>query len=415
MSNPRLPKPLTHSPPTPPPAKQIHISHKTPSPSTTPRISITTRTSNAAERPVPVSSPSATNTQVTLNTTIATPTATALPTQTQHTDRVVPNSDKTRTIRTAHTANTTSIHKPRSNNERNLIILQVNINGINYLFLCYLVCSYDIMKSVITHIYAYLFLYRLHIMSGSCKHQKRCGLLLLRLLYIFLNKKNNNKINGINNKLEELKTLIKNTHADIITIQETKLTSKSNTPKVPTYTTVRADRPHNSGGGLITLIRDNITFTPTDIPSTINTHNIELQMVKVHLNNTKHITIANVYIPPRDSTSTHYKTADKDIQHCIQHITTIPHSVLTGDVNAHSSLWHSYTDDHRGQLIAEVISNSDHISLNTDTPTRVPNPAFHQTSSPDITTVSNTLYNRTSWQTHYALSSDHLPIITTIK
>ena len=350
MTNPRLPKPLTHSPPTaptPPPAKQIHISHKTPSPSTTPRISITTRTSNAAEPPLPVSSPSATNTQVTLNTTIATPTATALPTQTQHTDRVVPNSDKTRTIRTAHTANTTSIHKPSSNNERNLIILQININGIN-------------------------------------------------------------------NKLEELKTLIKNTHADIITIQETKLTSKSNTPKVPTYTTVQADRPHKSGGGLITLIRDNITFTPTDIPSTINTHNIELQMVKVHLNNTKHITIANVYIPPRDSTSTHYKTADKDIQHCIQHITTIPHSVLTGDVNAHSSLWHSYTDDHRGQQIAEVISNSDHISLNTDTPTRVPNTAFQQTSSPDITTVSNTMYNQTSWQTHHALSSDHLPIMTTI-
>ena len=274
MTNPSLPKPLIHfppTPPTPPPAKQIHISHKTPSPSTTPRISITTRTSYAAERPVPVSSPSATNTQVTLNTTIATPIATALPTQTHHTDRVVPNSDKTRTIRTAHTANTTSIHKPSSNNERNLVILQVNINGIN-------------------------------------------------------------------NKLEELKTLIKNTHADIITIQETKLTSKSNTPKVPTYTTVRADRPHKSGGALITLIRDNITFTPTDIPSTINTHNIELQMVKVHLNNTKHITITNVYIPPRDSTSTHYKTADKDIQHCIQHITTIPHSVLTGDVNAHSSL-----------------------------------------------------------------------------
>ena len=71
-----------------------------------------------------------------------------------------------------------------------------------------------------------------------------------------------------------------------------------------------------SGGGLITLIRDNLTFTPTDIPLTINTHNIEFQMVMVHVNSTKHITIANVYIPPRDSTSTHYKTADKDIQHC---------------------------------------------------------------------------------------------------
>ena len=137
-------------------------------------------------------------------------------------------------------------------------------------------------------------------------------------------------------------------------------------------------------------------------------------MVKVHINNTKHITIANIYIPPRDTTSTHYKTAETDIQHCIQYITNIPHSVLTGDVNADSTLWHSYTDDHRGQLIADVISNSDHITLNTNTPTRVPNTTLQQTSSPDITTVSNTLYNRTSWTTQHALSSDHLPIITTI-
>ena len=65
---------------------------------------------------------------------------------------------------------------------------------------------------------------------------------------------------------------------------------------------------------------------------------------------------------------------------------------------AHSPLWHSYTDDHRGQLIADIISNSDHITLNTNTQTRL-----QQRSSPDITTVSNTLYNRTSWtlKTHY--------------
>ena len=58
-------------------------------------------------------------------------------------------------------------------------------------------------------------------------------------------------INGIKNKLEELKLLIHDTHADIITIQETKL----------------ADRFHKAGGGLITLIGDNITFTTTVIPS----------------------------------------------------------------------------------------------------------------------------------------------------
>ena len=111
---------------------------------------------------------------------------------------------------------------------------------------------------------------------------------------------------------------------------------------------------------------------------------------------------------------THCKTDDTDIQHCIQHITNIPHSVLTRDVNAHSTLWHSCTDYHRGQQIADVISNSDHITLNINTPTRVRNTTPQQTSSPDIITVSNTLYNWISWTTQRALSLDHLPITTTI-
>ena len=102
------------------------------------------------------------------------------------------------------------------------------------------------------------------------------------------------------------------------------------------FTTVRADRLHNARGGLITSIRDNIIFTTTDIPSTINTDNTELQSVKVHINNSKHITIANIYIPPRDSTSTHYNQLTRT---------------------------YSYTDDYRGQLIADGISNSDHIAL----------------------------------------------------
>ena len=48
-------------------------------------------------------------------------------------------------------------------------------------------------------------------------------------------------INGIKNKLEGLKLLIHDTHADIITIQETQLTPKANTLKVHNFTTVRAD------------------------------------------------------------------------------------------------------------------------------------------------------------------------------
>ena len=54
------------------------------------------------------------------------------------------------------------------------------------------------------------------------------------------------------------------------------------------------------------------------------------------------------------------------------------------------------------------------MALNTDTPARVPGTTLQRTSSPDITTVSDTLYGRTSWTTQHALSSDHLPIIATV-
>ena len=71
----------------------------------------------------------------------------------------------------------------------------------------------------------------------------------------------------------ELKQLIHDTHADIITIRETKLSPKVNTPKVHILITVRTDRLHTAGDLLITLNRDTLTFTRTDIPSTINTQN----------------------------------------------------------------------------------------------------------------------------------------------
>ena len=48
---------------------------------------------------------------------------------------------------------------------------------------------------------------------------------------------------------------------------------------------MRTDRLHKTGGGLITLIRDNITFTTTYIPSTINTHKTKQSHTKSRQNN----------------------------------------------------------------------------------------------------------------------------------
>ena len=44
-------------------------------------------------------------------------------------------------------------------------------------------------------------------------------------------------------------------------IQESKLSSKSMNPCIQNYTTVRKDRPHGHGGGLLVFIHESITFS----------------------------------------------------------------------------------------------------------------------------------------------------------
>ena len=221
-------------------------------------------------------------------------------------------------------------------------------------------------------------------------------------------------INGLSNKIKELELLISETKADIITIQETKLTSNSKSPKIPNYTEIRKDRLYNKGGGLLTYIKNNITFTNNEIPENINQKYIELQIITLHLSPKKTLKIINIYIPPCNSTNQNQTNEDTEITHCINTITSIPNSILSGDINAHSTLWYSNQNDHRGTIIADVIQNSDHITLNTNTHTRLPYAKNQNPSSPDITSVSSNLYPQANWETIQALSSDHIPILTTI-
>ena len=104
-------------------------------------------------------------------------------------------------------------------------------------------------------------------------------------------------INSITNKHEELKLLVTELQPDIITIQETKLKKRNKTPQIPTYTAIRTDRANGKGGGLLTYIKHNITFSDTKIPNFINPINTELQIIQLHITHKKIYTIANIYIP----------------------------------------------------------------------------------------------------------------------
>ena len=104
-------------------------------------------------------------------------------------------------------------------------------------------------------------------------------------------------INGLTTKIHELKNLTDNTKIDIITIQETKLRPTHRTPYLKDYTAIRTDRTYKNGGGLMTYIKNDIIFTELKTPHTTNNKLTELQHIKIHLANHKHLNIFNIYIP----------------------------------------------------------------------------------------------------------------------
>ena len=70
-----------------------------------------------------------------------------------------------------------------------------------------------------------------------------------------------------------------------------------------------------------------------------------------------------------------------DITNTFTHLTSIDNHQITGDINAHSQQWHSPTEEHRGSLIADIIVNSNQITLNINTPTLIPPHANQQPTS----------------------------------
>jgi hypothetical protein len=221
-------------------------------------------------------------------------------------------------------------------------------------------------------------------------------------------------INGIRNKISELNLLISETKPDIINIQESKLTAECKTPFVNGYTPARKDRVVNKGGGLLTYINSKLTFSEIANPNLLNSSNIELSSIDVITDTKNKVRVHNLYIPPRDSNTLNPKSEDQEITACFNYMLNDNNSIITGDINAHSKLWYNKNNDHRGNLISDLILNSDHAVLNSNSYTRCPNSTLQLPSSPDITLISNKYLNVSKWTVLHKLSSDHLPILTEI-
>ena len=141
--------------------------------------------------------------------------------------------------------------------------------------------------------------------------------------------------------MTELEVVLERNKVKVAVIQESKLSPKSKNPCIHNYTTVRKDRSHGQGGGLLIFIHRSIPFSkqPSSPESLSDPHLEELSII-AELGNTKLI-ISNVYIPPASSCSNGYHSS-------IEHLLTTPDTLILGDFNTHHPSWYSRSTDTRG-------------------------------------------------------------------
>ncbi|KAI5731922.1 hypothetical protein M8J77_018439 [Diaphorina citri] len=208
---------------------------------------------------------------------------------------------------------------------------------------------------------------------------------------------------GISGKCDEVLDFMHTHNIKLAAIQETKLTARSNLSERFGYTFVRQDRTQDEGGGIAFIIHNTLSYQPKALPNPGTP--LEQQAITLYTSNS-HITVVNMYIPPRSSCPSGYKA---DISHLLE----LEDALILGDINAHHPLWDSRAPaDQRGEDITDQIEDSRFGILNEDTPTRL---CGNSETSPDITLASDSLIPTTEWKTECTLGSDHLPIIVTLE
>ncbi|GFW24624.1 probable RNA-directed DNA polymerase from transposon X-element [Trichonephila clavipes] len=204
--------------------------------------------------------------------------------------------------------------------------------------------------------------------------------------------------NGVRSRILEVRDFINKHSLDILLIQETHLRPGVSI-RVPNYTLYRNDRDtqiHPSGGTAI-LIKSSLKHHHLPTPSL---GAVESTIVVLTPPGENPLLVASIYIPPTTSPSA-----------CIHDLEEIfaleQSSILCGDYNAHHSHWGCKDINPRGQLIKNLIDNTDTDIVAPDSPTRF---GYNSASTIDFALTRN-LYWLTDIISSPELSSDHNPII----
>lgn len=179
---------------------------------------------------------------------------------------------------------------------------------------------------------------------------------------------------------------------DIVILSETWL-KKDEIYHIPNYKIETSNSP-NGYGGVAIFTKNNIRIRYTT--KTIN--NLEpIEIIEIHTTNLiENLKIISIYIPPK----TNYNNP-----HIINKFKTLldlynneTHTIIAGDINAHNPLWESnHTSDARGDALAEIILDSDFLTLNNGDHTYQSNIDGH-TSTIDITLAHSHIAHKFDWK-----------------
>ena len=130
---------------------------------------------------------------------------------------------------------------------------------------------------------------------------------------------------------------------DIICIQESFLKPQHKF-SFKGYSIIRKDRTCSPKGGVVTLVRDSLSYAQVECPDDIESIGVSVSFPEGN------ITVYNVYIAPD---ATFELSSLKSL--------FVERSIVCGDFNAHCYLWGSSINNRRGLDVEQIITSSNSV------------------------------------------------------
>lgn len=160
-------------------------------------------------------------------------------------------------------------------------------------------------------------------------------------------------------------------------------------------------------GGVAILLRDHIKVINI---ATESYKPLEILEITAQIAD-KTYNIISIYIPPK----TTLPQIEKSFKKLINKYNSKPNVIIGGDINAHNTMWeHDSINDRKGEIIADLISESNLVCLNNGEHT-YQHISKNYTSAIDVTIMSTDIAFKSTWNVGENLTSDHFAITIEIK